>query len=95
MPSASPGSPLDDPALEQYRPFLQYRTKAYTAEIERIRTLYGSLSVYAGQHLTLGVHRLTTPAGNIWRWREYMPNAESLWLTTDKLNFQRHAKYRF
>jgi len=43
MPSASPGSPLDDPALEQYRPFLQYRTKAFTAEIERIRTHYGSL----------------------------------------------------
>ena len=95
MPSASPGSPLDDPALEQYRPFLQYRTQAYTAEIERIRTLYGSLRAYAGQHLTFGAHRQSTPAGSVWRWREYMPNAESLWLTTDKLNFQRHAKYRF
>ena len=95
MPSASPGSPLDDPALEQYRPFIQRRTKAYTAEIERIRTHYGSLRAYAGQHLTFGAHRQSTPAGSIWRWREYMPNAESLWLTTDKLNFQRHAKYRF
>ena len=100
--SASPGSaapipssPLKDPALELYHSFIQRRIRAYLAEKERICTHYGSLRAYADLHLTLGVHRVEGPSGSLWRWREYMPNAESLWLTTDKLNFQRHAKYRF
>ena len=95
MPPACSGSPLNDPALEPYRPFLQRRIRTYMAEAERIRTHYGSLHAYADLHLDLGAHLVQTSAGPVWRWREYMPNAESLWLTTDRLNFQRHAKYRF
>lgn len=90
-----PRSPLEDPALELYHPFLQRRIRTYMAEMERICTHYGSLRDYADLHLTLGAQRVDGPSGSLWRWREYMPNAESLWLTTDKLNFQRHAKYRF
>ena len=33
--------------------------------------------------------------GEFWRWREYMPNAQTIWLTTNSLNFQRHASHRF
>lgn len=95
MPPGNPGNPLDDPALELYRPFIQRRIRTFMAERERICTHYGSLRAYADLHLTLGAHRVDGPSGSLWRWREYMPNAESLWLTTDKLNFQRHAKFRF
>lgn len=95
MPPRLPGSPLDDPALEPYRSFLQRRSHTFLAELERIRSSYGSLRAYAGLHLSLGAHRVNGPEGPFWRWREYMPNAESLWLTTDRLQFQRHAKFRF
>ena len=96
MPPHTPlDGPLNDPALELYVPFLQRRNRAFTAEMERIVTAFGSLRAYADLHTWLGPHRVNTDAGVIWRWREYMPNAEALWLTTDKLNFQRHAKFRF
>ena len=94
-PASPPANPLEDPALEPYRPFFQRRIRSFMAERERICTHYGSLRAYANLHLTLGAQRVEGPSGSLWRWREYMPNAESLWLTTDKLNFQRHAKYRF
>lgn len=93
-PDAAVG-PLKDPALESYYSFLENRTRMFLAEKERIVARYGSLRAYADLHLHLGPHRVDTETGSVWRWREYMPNAEAVWLTTDKLNFQRHAKCRF
>ncbi len=87
--------PLKDPALEVYVPFLQRRYRAFTAEMERIVSMFGSLRAYANLHTFLGLHYINERNGFFWRWREYMPHAETLWLTTDKLNFQRHAKFRF
>lgn len=91
-----PQNPLEDPALEAYRDFLLRRSRRFTEELDRINAQYGSLRAYADLHKNLGVHRVTTATGQTrWRVREYMPCAETVWLTTDRLNFQRHADYRF
>lgn len=95
MPQDIPPSPLDDAALEPYRPFLLRRSHNFAAEMERIATHFGSLREYAGLHTQWGLQRVANGAESVWRWREYMPAAQAVWLTTDKLNFQRHAQFRF
>ncbi|MDR1778070.1 MAG: alpha amylase C-terminal domain-containing protein [Desulfovibrio sp.] len=91
-----PGNPLEDKELEPYRDFLLRRSNRFAEEMRRIVAQYGSLRAYAGLHTSLGVHRIRLTDGTeAWRLREYMPNAEELWLTTDRLNFQRHASCRF
>ena len=96
MPILPPQNPLEDPALEPYRAFLLRRSRRFTDELLRITTQYGSLRAYANLHTSLGLHRVSNAKGETrWRWREYMPQAEAVWLTTDKLNFQRHASHRF
>jgi 1,4-alpha-glucan branching enzyme len=84
------------PCAGAYQPFLQRRSRRFAAEAERIRSRYGSLRAYADLHCTLGPHLVRTPGeGRIWRWREYLPQAEAVWLVTDKGRFQRHARCRF
>ena len=91
-----PRNPFEDPALEPYRPFLQARSRRFAAEAERIRSRYGSLRAYANLHRVLGPHLLRRPGGGrVWRWREYLPQVEAVWLVTDKGRFQRHARCRF
>jgi len=91
-----PQNPLEDPALEPYRDFLLRRSRRFTQELMRIRQEYGSLRGYADLHTRLGPHRFQDSHGKTcWRWREYMPQADALWLTGNRLNFQRHASHRF
>ncbi len=91
-----PQNPLQDPELESYRSFLLARSDRFTTEMERIQALHGSLRSYANLHATLGVHQAKDASGQpVWRLREYMPNATAVWLTTDKLNFQRHARFQY
>lgn len=91
-----PHNPLEDPALEPYREFLLRRSSRFAAEVLRIRQEYGSLEAYADLHNSLGVHLFKNDQGEeYWRWREYMPQAEALWLTSNRLSFQRHASHRF
>lgn len=92
----SPANPLEDPSLEAYRPFLLRRRHNHSTEMERIRTRFGSLRAYANLHKIFGPHRTVNATGeSVWRWREYMPQAAAVWLTTDRVGFQRHARYRF
>ena len=94
--SQIPGNPLEDKALTPYRGFLLRRARRFAEELKRIVAEYGSLRAYAALHIRLGARRIRRAAGTgLWRLREYMPNAEALWLTTERLNFQRHAAYRF
>ncbi|MDR3358891.1 MAG: alpha amylase C-terminal domain-containing protein [Desulfovibrio sp.] len=91
-----PGNPLEDTALAAYRDFIEQRARRFAGEIKRIIAEHGSLRTYAALHRSLGLHKTRRADGVFsWRLREYMPNAEDLWLTTDRLNFQRHAAYRF
>ncbi len=91
-----PQNPLEDPALEAYREQLLRRSNRFVQEMLRIRQQYGSLRAYANLHCTLGPHLVKDRSGKpVWRWREYMPEAETLWLTTERLKFQRHASHRF
>lgn len=95
MSYTPPASPLEDPALEPYRDFLLARASRFEEEKKRIEEQYGSLRAYANIYKNLGPHLVNEDNGEFWRWREYMPNAESVWLTTARLNFQRFASHRF
>lgn len=90
-----PASPLEDPALAPYHDFLLRRNKRFEEEKSKIEKKFTSLRAYADLFTFLGVHKVHCPEGVFWRWREYMPNAEALWLATGKINFQRHASHRF
>ncbi len=91
-----PRNPLEDPALEPYREYLLARSRRFSEEVSRITRRYRSLGAYANLHKTLGLQKAKDANGNpCWRWREYMPHASALWLTTDKINFQRHASHQF
>lgn len=95
MSYEAPRNPLDDPALAPYREFLLRRSQLFEQELRRIDDHYGSLRAYANIYKNLGAHLINENDGEFWRWREYMPNAEAVWLTTAKLNFQRFASHRF
>ncbi len=91
-----PRNPLQDAELSPYVDALLQRRDRFAAEIARIREQYGSLQNYADLHLTLGMHTITTDDGRRYRrLREWMPAATALWLATDRLKFQRWAKYAF
>ncbi|MEG6501625.1 1,4-alpha-glucan branching protein, partial [Desulfovibrio sp. 1214_IL3152] len=96
MTQTVPQNPLQDAALQPYRFFLQQRGEIFSTELARITEQYGSLRAYANLHHSLGAHKIKDAAGrSFWRLREYMPHAAALWLTTDALNFQRHAHFQF
>ncbi len=91
-----PRNPLQDAELSPYADLLFHRRDRFAAEIARIRENYGSLRNYADLHLTLGMHKIMSGDGRrCWRLREWMPAATALWLATDRLRFQRWAKYAF
>lgn len=96
MSHQSPANPIEDPELLEYRDFLLQRSRRYVDETKRIREKYGSLAAYAGLYKSFGIHKIVNDAGkSLWLLREYMPNAQFLWLTGSKLNFQRFASHRF
>lgn len=95
MSYTPPQSPLDDPALEPYRSFLERRYTTFKSEKERIEQQYGSLSSYADLFTNLGPHLIRKDKKEVWRWREYMPHAQDVWLTTSALNFQRVGSHKF
>jgi len=84
--------PLEDPALADYYPFLRRRAARIETEANRIRKAHGSLSAYADMHLRMGLQHC---AGGGWRMLEYMPAAERLWLTTDRIAFTIRADHAF
>lgn len=95
MTYTPPRNPLEDPALAEYRPFLERRYQLFESEKNRIRENFGSLENYADIYTTFGVHLEKGPEGEHWVWREYMPHAQDVWLTTGALNFQRRGDHRF
>ncbi|MDE5879010.1 MAG: hypothetical protein K2G99_03145 [Desulfovibrio sp.] len=96
MSYTPPQNPLQDPALAPYHDFLVRRSRDFAQEMQRITETYGSLRAYADLYKTFGLHLVHDAAGGShWRWREYMPHAEAVWLTTSRLNFQRRASHRF
>ena len=95
MTYSPPKNPLEDPALEPYHAFLVARSQRFEAELARVISEFGSLRAYADIYTNLGPHLVKGKDGEYWRWREYMPHADAVWLTTSKLNFQRFASHRF
>lgn len=90
-----PHNPLEDPALEPYYGFLQRRSQIFEDEKRRIEAEYGSVRAYADLYTNFGPHLVKTDKGEMWRWREYMPHAQDVWLTTSKLDFKRTGSHRF
>ena len=90
----SPLNPLNDAELSDYRSFLKERTRRFDDEMARIRRGYGSLVAYADLHERLGLRRAVDPLGNpCWRMVEYMPQALRVWLTTNRLGFERRPEW--
>ena len=87
-----PTHPLEDVELLSYAHFFLQRAHRWGTELDRIRHEHGSLAHYADLHRRWGVHRQEDGG---WLLHEYMPQAEKLWLTTDKINFQRWAHHAF
>lgn len=95
MSYTPPRNPLEDPELAPYREFFLQRSSRFEQEKKRIEKNFGSLKAYSDIYTNFGPHLIKSKDGNFWRWREYMPYATEVWLTTSKLNFKRNAQYRF
>lgn len=95
MSYTPPRNPLEDPELAPYRDFFLQRCSRFEQEKTRIEKNFGSLKAYSDIYTHFGPHLIKGKDGNFWRWREYMPHATEIWLTTSKLNFKRNAQYRF
>ena len=87
-----PTHPLEDVELLPYAGFFLRRGERFRSELARIEEAHGSLNAYANIHLRWGVHRAEDGG---WLLHEYMPHAEKLWLTTDKIKFQRWAHHQY
>jgi len=90
-----PVSPLQDSALAEYAGFLSRRVDLFTQEVLRLRSEWGSLAAYAGLHRELGMHKMERDGRPYWRFREWAPAANSLYLATDRIHFERRYEYRF
>ena len=90
-----PVSPLQDSALVEYEGFFARRVEVFAQEIRRLRSEWGSLAAYAGLHRELGMHKVERDGRLYWRFREWAPAANSLYLATDRIHFERRYEYRF
>jgi len=90
-----PVSPLQDAELMEYEGFFSRRVDLFTREIQRLRSEWGSLAAYAGLHRELGMHKVERDGRLYWRCREWAPAAHSVYLATDRVNFERSYPYRF
>ncbi len=92
----SPANPLEDMELIPYSTFFLERAAKYNHEKKHIIQQHGSLQSYADLHLSWGVTLNKDADGTqFWLLREYMPKADKLWLTTEKLKFQRWAHHAY
>ena len=87
-----PTQPLEDVELLSYAGFFLQRGERFQQEHERIQQQYGSLPRYADLHQHWGAHRQEDGS---WLLHEYMPAAQKLWLSTDKIKFQRWAHHQY
>jgi len=90
-----PVSPLQDSELMDYAGFFSRRIELFSQEIQRLRNEWGSLAAYAGLHRELGMHKTERDGKRYWRFREWAPAANSLYLAMDRVNFARRYEYRF
>lgn len=91
-----PLSPMQDSELMDYADFFARRRDLFLHETARIRAAWGNLAAYAGLHLDLGMRNVTGEDGRPYRrLREWMPAANSLYLTTNRTDFARRYEYRF
>ncbi len=91
-----PTSPLEDMELIPYAKFFLERSQRFVEEKNRIIQHHNSLYDYANLHEYWGIQKIKNEQGELaWVLREYMPQAKALWLTTDKLKFQRWAHHAF
>ncbi len=91
-----PSSPLEDMELIPYAQFFLQRTNNYQKEKSIITNNYQNIYNYSDLHFNWGIKKTKNAEGkSCWLLHEYMPHATALWLTTDKLKFQRWAHHAF
>ncbi|MCL1984881.1 MAG: alpha amylase C-terminal domain-containing protein [Betaproteobacteria bacterium] len=79
----------------EYAAFFTRRIDLFTREVRRLRSEWGSLASYAGLYRELGMHKVEREGKLYWRFREWAQAANSLYLATDRINFERRYEYRF
>ena len=79
----------DDPWLEPYTDAIQARTDRFSNRLNEVTQQYGSLESFANAHAQLGVHYDAAAGG--WRYREWAPRAEQLWLIGDFNDWDRDS----
>ena len=79
----------DDPWLEPYTEDIRARHSRYEQRLEGIESAKGSLQKFAGRHTELGIHYDAKRGG--WRYREWAPRAEQLWLIGDFNEWNRES----
>ena len=71
----------DDPWLEPHEPAIRDRMARLKSSLSDIDREHGSLAAFANEHRKLGFHR--DHRSKAWRYREWAPRAEQLWLVGD------------
>lgn len=71
----------DDPWLEPYSDAIRGRNDRFRERLEQVDERWGGLEAFAGAHFELGIHHDAEARG--WRYREWAPRAEQLWLIGD------------
>ena len=81
---------LDDPYLKPYEGAIRGRAEHAYARAEELTCGKGTLAGWASAHEYYGLHRVTKPRSKKWNWvfREWAPNATSMWLVGDFSNWK-------
>ncbi len=79
----------DDPWLNPYTPVITSRNNKYLQVKKRLLNYHNSISDFASGHHYYGIHK--TSSG--WAFREYAPNATSIYLIGDFNNWQISSDY--
>ncbi|MCB1096728.1 MAG: alpha amylase C-terminal domain-containing protein [Verrucomicrobiae bacterium] len=79
----------DDPWLEPYNDAIRARRDRFVERLEQVTHQCGSLEQFAACHEQLGVHYDAAARG--WRYREWAPRAEQLWLIGDFNHWDRES----
>ncbi|MDX2247253.1 MAG: alpha amylase C-terminal domain-containing protein [Bacteroidia bacterium] len=76
-----PGLIADDPWLEPYTEDIEYRLDRFKSALKEISDATGSLREFSMAYLQMGIHY--DPMAQGWRYREWAPRAEALFLIGD------------
>ena len=81
---------LDDPWLAPYRDTIEHRARRVDERERELSCVPGSLAEFANAHEFYGLHF----RGDTWVFREWAPNATTMWLVGDFSNWQLQPRFQ-